>query len=94
MHLSARQRAEGAPLEPGQTHCGDRRRDGVMILAGNAPKYAAASPQTHRHHVVHGDRKGPLDLGNLRQIGDAATIDSVPLDGTGKRLKRADEALE
>ena len=94
LHLPAGKRADRAPLEPGQPDRCNGRFDGMMILSRDAAQHPAAAPQSHCHHVVNADRKRTVDIGHLRQVGDAAAIDFITLDRARERLERAGDCLE
>ena len=72
LQLAARQRADHAPLEPGQPDRRQRLLDPRPLGAADAPKRPQPAPQAHRHEVADGDRERAVDLGQLRQVGDVA----------------------
>jgi hypothetical protein len=94
LHLAARERRNPAILEAGEADGGDRLLDRGARGAVDTAEGTGAPPQPHRHHVVDVDRKGAVDLGRLRQVGDVLRVEIAALDAARQRLEHADDALE
>ncbi len=72
LHLAARQGRDRPALEARQAD----RRDGLLDRGRDRrrpmpPNSAGAGPQPHRHEIVDGEREGAVEIGGLRQVGDA-----------------------
>ena len=91
LQLAARQRVDRPLLEAVEADRRQRLRYRRAVLVGEASEQPALRPQAERNQIDDARRKGAVDFGLLRQIGDAgvAYVD----DGSGHRLQHADDAL-
>ena len=71
LHLAARQGRDRAPLEADEAHRRQRLLDPGALVPGDAAEEAGAGPQAHGDEIVDRERERAVDLGRLRQIGDA-----------------------
>jgi hypothetical protein len=84
--------------EVGHPHPGQGRLDGGVVLPPQPPDRAAVGVAAHGDHVAHLGRMLPVDLGPLRQVGDATAGPGggapLDLDAPPGGADQPDDALE
>ena len=94
LHLSAGKRIERALLKAGESDRLERFGDAGALAGVEGAEEADARHRAHGDEVPHIDRKGAIDVDDLRQIGDVAGRPAAPVDAPAERRQKPGERLE
>ena len=81
LHLPARHLADGVVRSVGKPRHFEQMQRLVAVPARVARAEAALALQTREHHLEQRDRKGPVEVRNLRHVADQALLAAEKLRG-------------